>query len=366
MLEVRLLKKITNFLLDVEFKAGQEIIGVYGPSGSGKSLTLRYLAGLERPDSGRIVLNGRTLYDSTLGINVPPRERRIGFVFQNYALFPHLNVEKNIAFGLQHLPVPERQRRTALLLEKMRLEGLDKRYPHQLSGGQQQRVALARALITDPEILLLDEPFSAVDNQVKGKLEQEILGLASDYQGTVLMVTHNLREAYRMASRIITIADGRILQNDEKSKIIRYPTTRTLARIVGTKNIFDGRVIGTGEDISYIQVNEFGIKLTVNEKINPGKEVILGIRPTEIRLITDFSPDANSSYNRFASRVTQVVEGVDSFTIFLALNSPDSTIRSYHLQAEIKRSEMKNLQLRTGEMVEVYLPPEDLILIREK
>jgi molybdate transport system ATP-binding protein len=183
LLEIRLKKSLPGFRLDVAFSVGSEVLAILGPSGSGKTMTLQCIAGLVCPDEGYIRLNNKVLLDSTAGVCLPPRMRKVGFVFQNYALFPHLTVKENVAFGIRNLHCPEGATRVAHWLEKMNISGLDNRYPRQLSAGQQQRVALARALAAEPEILLLDEPFSALDTQVKERLELELANLQSYYRG---------------------------------------------------------------------------------------------------------------------------------------------------------------------------------------
>lgn len=194
-------KQLANFKLNVAFTAQQETLGILGGSGSGKSMTLRCLAGVETPTRGRIVLNGRTLFDADRQINLPCDQRRVSLVFQNYALFPHLTVAQNIAFGLQHLPKLLRQQQVTQQLALVKLQGLGDRFPHQISGGQQQRVALARALAIEPELLLLDEPFSALDTHLRNQMEQQLLATLSSYQGITLFVTHNLEEAYRLCGK---------------------------------------------------------------------------------------------------------------------------------------------------------------------
>ena len=223
MLEVKIRKSLPGFSLDVAFNVDREILAIIGPSGSGKTMTLLCIAGLIRPDEGYVRLNGKVLWDSARGLSLPPRQRKVGFVFQNYALFPHLTVYDNIAFGIRHLPRREVDERVSRLLDRMNIQGLGHRYPGQLSGGQQQRVAVARALAPEPEVLLMDEPFSALDAQVKERLEDELLALQNFYQGTVLFVTHDLAEGYRVSSRMAVYESGRILQCDSKQKVIAAP-----------------------------------------------------------------------------------------------------------------------------------------------
>ncbi|MGH2413649.1 MAG: molybdate ABC transporter permease subunit, partial [Microcystaceae cyanobacterium] len=191
-------KQLPSFWLNVAFSTQNQPLGLLGASGAGKSMILRCIAGLEKPDKGRIVLNGRVLFDSQRGINLPSCDRHIGFLWQNYALFPHLTVADNIAFGLsQGKSAACAKQQVESYLVSMQLQGLSRRYPHELSGGQQQRVALARALASNPEALLLDEPFSALDTHLRDRVEKLLIATVKQYQGVTLFVTHNLEEAYR-------------------------------------------------------------------------------------------------------------------------------------------------------------------------
>src|SRR5919199_2383940 len=202
-------KQLHGFFLNVSFSGNEHALGLLGASGSGKSMTLRCIAGIDTPMKGRIVLNGRVLFDSEQGINIPSRDRRIGFLFQNYALFPHLTVAQNIAFsfpqGTSRLTVKQQ---VETQITAMQLEGLANRYPHELSGGQQQRVALARALASQPEALLLDEPFSALDTHLRAQLEKQLISTLATYQGVTLFVTHNLEEAYRVCRDLLVLERG--------------------------------------------------------------------------------------------------------------------------------------------------------------
>jgi len=217
MLDVTIRKSLGDFKLHANFHADNEILGVLGPSGSGKSITLRSIAGIETPNEGRIVVNDRVLFDSREKVNILPRQRNIGYVFQNYALFPHLTVKENIAFGLQGLNKRDKTDRVQETLHIFRLKDRENHYPAQLSGGQQQRVSLARTLITRPDLLLLDEPFSALDNHIKRHLENELLEIIrNNFTGTVLLVTHNIEEAHRLCNRILVYAHGKSVQMGDK------------------------------------------------------------------------------------------------------------------------------------------------------
>src|SRR5216117_4369198 len=177
---VAIVKRLPGFTLDVRWEADQSVIGLFGPSGAGKTLTLQCLAGLMRPDAGRIVVGDRVFFDAAAGVDLPPQARRIGYVFQGYALFPHLTVVKNIGFGLSDRSRGERARRSAEVIERLGLGGFERRYPRELSGGQRQRVALGRALAIDPALLLLDEPLSALDAPLRRALRDELRALLTD------------------------------------------------------------------------------------------------------------------------------------------------------------------------------------------
>jgi molybdate transport system permease protein len=261
-LEVAIEKQVSGFRLAVEFTADGSPLGLLGPSGSGKTMTLRAIAGLEKPDRGRIVLHGRVLFDSERGINVPARERRIGLLFQNYALFPHLTVAENIAFGLRRVPRPERTRRVAAQLAATHLNNLASRYPASLSGGEQQRVALARALAVEPAALLLDEPFSALDTHLRGALERQLRETMETYRGSTLFVSHNLEEAYRVCEELVVLARGGVAARGPKEDIFRQPPTLEVARLTGCKNFSRARRTAYG----LIEALDWGCKLRVTQQ----------------------------------------------------------------------------------------------------
>jgi molybdate transport system permease protein len=278
-LEVAIEKKLPGFYLAVKFTADGAPVGLLGPSGSGKTLTLRAIAGQETPDRGRIVLHGRVLYDSEQGINLPARERRIGLLFQNYALFPHLTVAENIAFGLQRLPAQDRNGRVAKQLAAAHLDGLANRYPATLSGGEQQRVALARALAIEPAALLLDEPFSALDTHLRGALERQLRETLGSYQGSTIFVSHNLEEAYRVCEELVVLTGGSVAARGPKEDVFRYPPSLEVARLTGCKNYSRARRNASG----MIEAMDWGCALRVTQKFSkqPGH---VAIRAHHIRV----------------------------------------------------------------------------------
>lgn len=235
-LHVRIRKTFGTFRLDTEFSAEGGVLGLLGASGCGKSLTLRCIAGIERPEEGRIELNGRVLFDSEARIDLPPQQRRVGYLFQQYALFPNMTAEKNIAAGARHLPRAARAGAVARMMERMQITDLRGKYPAQLSGGQQQRTALARIMIGEPELLLLDEPFSALDAHLRDRMEQEVMDIIRQFGRPAILVSHDRDEIFRMSDRIAVYHDGRIEAFDEKHALFRSPGTYTAALLTGCKN----------------------------------------------------------------------------------------------------------------------------------
>lgn len=246
--QIRIRKHLDAFVLDVELDVGAGLTVLFGPSGAGKTLTLQAVAGLLTPDSGHISINGECVFDSERGVNLPPQRRRVGYVMQDYALFPHMTVAENIAFGLVDRTRREKRQIVSEMLHVMRLEGLGDRRPGQLSGGQRQRVALARALVTHPRILLLDEPFAALDTPLRSRLRRDLLEIKHRFDMPILFVTHDLEEAHMLADQMAVYNAGRVLQVGPPREILQRPANRTVARFTGAQNIFSGQVIYAGDD----------------------------------------------------------------------------------------------------------------------
>lgn len=216
-LYVNIAKRLNQFNLQVEFNLENGLTGLMGASGSGKSMTLKCIAGIELPDSGKIVLDGKVLFDSEAKVNLPPQKRNVGYLFQSYALFPNMNVLENILCGLQAkgLSDAEANERAQKLVEKFKLQGLEKSYPRQLSGGQKQRVALARLLAAEPEVILLDEPFSALDEDLKEDLQRELRAALAEFGGVALLVSHNKSEIKKLCNSAYVIKQGQVAKASE-------------------------------------------------------------------------------------------------------------------------------------------------------
>lgn len=297
-------KDLRSFHLKAKFEAGDETISLLGASGCGKSMTLRCIAGVEIPDRGRIVVDGVTLFDSEKKINLTPQQRRTGLLFQNYALFPNMTVLGNIKTGAKR--EKDSQKRNIMVqsvLERFGLEELSGRYPHQLSGGQQQRVALARILVSSPRILLLDEPFSALDSHLRFRLEQEVRQVLREFGKTAVLVSHDRDEVFRMSDRIAIMEKGSIQAVGTNREVFSAPQTREGASLTGCKFISAVKSVGPGR----VYALDWDMELDVPECDFEIKSI--GIRMHSIR--------SGGSENRILCHVTEEIENPFSYTLLL-------------------------------------------------
>jgi molybdate transport system ATP-binding protein len=287
MLSVDIQRHIGVFHLRPRFEAGNELVVLFGPSGCGKSLTLQTVAGLLTPDSGHIDLpGGRVAFDAESGTNLPPQERSVGYVVQDLALFPHMTAVNNIEFGLSAWPKQRRTARISQLVTLLSLGGLEDRRPRELSGGQQQRVALARALAAEPSLLLLDEPFSALDTPLRATLRREVAGLRKRLDLTALFVTHDLSEAYALADRVVVMDDGAVLQQGPSAEVLSSPATRRVAELTEVRNIIPGEVVAFAEGTAVVQTPWFTATVRDHEQPPRGK-VYVCIRPEHTLLLRE-------------------------------------------------------------------------------
>ena len=317
-------KELSSFNLDVSMESKGGIIGLLGASGSGKSMTLKCIAGIEKADSGKIIINDKVLFDSEKKINVKTKDRKVGFLFQNYALFPHMTIKDNIEIGLEQ------------------------RYPWQLSGGQQQRVALARALITSPDILLLDEPFSALDNHLRATMERELVEILKDYNGTVVFVTHDIAEAYRVCDKIIVFDSGKASNIREKNLLFENPLSFAEAKLTGCKNISKAKKL---ED-NLILAEDWDLKLKCSS--NNRDTDYIAIRSHNIKLFKGQENDENV----FTMSIENIVENPFDYTLYIrSIKSNKSNLIHFTISKE-------EMVFDINEKIKVKFEPEYLFTFK--
>jgi len=286
-LEVDIRKSYRGFRLDVKFEA-EGRYALMGASGSGKSLTLQAIAGVMTPDEGRIALNGEVLFDSARGVDLPPQARGVGLMFQHYALFPTMTVMENVVCGLRAKKPRDAKERAEALIQRLHLGGLERLYPAQLSGGQQQRVALARILASEPRLILLDEPFSALDSHLRWQLEREVDEALKGFHGISLMVTHDFDEAFRLCGRMAVLDAGAVRASGEKWDLYENPKTLAAARMTGCRNIARAEKIGANR----LKAVDWGIELVSSHPMPAGVRYV-GVRAGAIRE-ADPAPGVNT------------------------------------------------------------------------
>ena len=343
-------KKLGDFTLDVKFEAEQETLALLGDSGCGKSMTLKCIAGVVRPDEGVIRINGRTVFDSAKKIDLKPQQRRVGYLFQNYALFPNMTVAENIMTGLERkgrMPKDERRRQAMQFVAGLRLDGLEDRYPAELSGGQQQRTALARILASEPDILLLDEPFSALDATLRWEMEQVVRATIAEFPGTTLLVTHDRDEVYRLSDTVAVYKDGHIDVLDEKWHLFAHPQTATAARLSGCKNLSPAHREG-----DRLIADDWDISFAFPESGDNADPAWVGLRAHRFRLCGPDDPYA------FEFEVVNRIE--DTFSYILQIRK-----RGSQTERLIRWEIEKALHVDVPDTGYVSLPVEEILLLRE-
>lgn len=368
-LRVDIEKKLGNFKLRVFLEAEEETLALLGASGCGKSMTLKCIAGIEKPDRGKIVLNGRTLFDSEKKINLSVQERRTGLVFQNYALFPNMTVQQNVAAGARREKnTAKRAKLVRNFMESFGLVSQAEKYPSELSGGQQQRVALARALVSDPDILLLDEPFAALDSHLRFQLERKVRQVLDSFGKTVLLVTHDRDEAYRMSNRVAVMQGGRIEAVGEKKAVFAAPGTKNSAILTGCKNISRAKAL----DETHLMALDWGVELYA--PCIPKDLEYVGIRMHHIR--------EGTGENHFRCTVEEIIENPFSYTFLLRAAGGEETFGweidkelwklTHDRAADVKMPEdrrkcgsLTGVQALCGQTVTVSFPANALLLLRK-
>ena len=335
-------KKLGDFQLKVKLEAANETLALLGPSGCGKSMTLKCIAGIEKPDRGRILVDDVVLFDSEKKINLSPQQRRTGLLFQNYALFPNMTVFQNIRAGASRERDKNRREKAAAdIMEQFELTALAAHYPHQLSGGQQQRVVLARILVSDPQMLLLDEPFSALDSHLRFRLEQEVREVICRFGKTVLLVSHDRDEVYRMADSIAIMDGGTIQTAGEKKAVFRDPKTARGAILTGCKNISRAEIL----DEYHVKALDWGITLKTAKPTHGVTAV--GIRMHDIRL--------GAGENSLLTRVVEEIENPFSYTVMVQTKDQSSP-----MGVELGKEQWNGVR---GETLQICLPSEAILLL---
>lgn len=360
-LSFSLKKSLPGFDLDITLSLKDELLVLFGPSGAGKSMLLKMISGMVPPDEGEVRIGYEALYSSASGLSVPMRKRKVGFLFQDYALFPHMTVFQNIAYGVNGAE-KEAGEMVAGLVSVMRLSGLEKRYPHELSGGQKQRTALARTLAAGPRILLLDEPFSALDYQVREKLRADLINIHKLFPVTTIVVTHDLEEAFMLGRRIAVINNGRIEQEGTREEVFYRPATKNVARFMGVKNIFDGEVSSVQGRTLTIKTQEIGEMKAVRDEehsISPGQRVSLCIRPEEIIVIRpDRMIEGKVQDNILEGLILDAIGKGSTHVLYLRVGSGDN-----FLKVELPNFVLRKLALAPGRRITVSLKKEDIWVI---
>lgn len=337
-------KKFKSFSLDVSLNIGNQILAILGASGSGKSLTLGTVAGIIKPDEGKIVVNDRVIFNSTENINLPTQKRKTGLMFQNYALFPNMTVKQNLEAAQKNF---YDEREINDMLHKFKLDAVKDFFPAQVSGGQQQRTALARMLLSRPQIIMLDEPFSALDSHLRFQMERELLDSLKNFEGSVLLVSHNRDEAFRLCERIAVLHNGHVEIEGWKDDVFNNPQTRNAAILTGCKNISRAEKINEGKFFAV----DWGIELECRECSYEIK--YLGIRMHSIK-------HEVHDNNCFECRVIQVIENPFSFTLMLVPENAKKNINPIGWEID------KNLWQRIkAPAVRVYFPPENILMLKE-
>ena len=351
-LQAALSKTLENFTLNVLIETAAGAVGLLGPSGSGKSMTLRMIAGVVTPDAGRITLNGRVLFDSETGTNLTPAQRKIGIIFQDYALFPHLTVSGNVGFGLQDLPAAERRARVEQLLSSIHIAELADRFPREISGGQRQRVAIARCMAMQPDALLLDEPFAALDPHLRRKTEEQLRDTLAHFHGPVVFVTHDMEEAFRFCTDLLVLNHGHVIAHGPKQELFERPRTVAAARLTGCKNVAEAARLGD----HLIEVPSWGCRLSSSAPV-PQTLTHLGYRSHQILF-----EDRAAGENVFPCWLVSTSEAPHEMTLYLRLGPKPGPGDPPHLQADVSK-DLGRILCTRPQPWSIMLDPARLLLL---
>ena len=359
--------RVGGFSLEADWHIEEgEVLVLFGPSGAGKTTTLRAIAGLVRPEEGRVELGGQVVYDSAVYISVPVHRRQIGYLTQQYHLFPHLNVAGNIAYGLPDRRQPDASGKVERLAKMLRLEGLEDRRTWQLSGGQQQRVALARALATNPQLLLLDEPFASLDNELRRELRRGLRAMLVDSPIPVLLVTHDREEALALGDSVQVIDGGRIVDRGEPLQVLGQPGRGRVARLAGVENLLTMTVESRNPQDGTMICTGGGVKLEIPLDAAPSgqsdgpqqrENITVGIRSSDIILASE-EPRGTSARNRIPGAVASVDPRPPGYEVTL-----DCGVR---IRAQVTGAAMSEMGIRPGQNVWAVFKASSCFLVQEE
>lgn len=350
-LVVDIKKRLGSLSLDVKFEVTNGVFAILGASGCGKSMTLKCISGIEKPDSGYIELDGNVFFDSKKNININPQKRNVGYLFQNYALFPNMNVEENIKTGIRKNKYSKINEESTLLgtIKKFHITGLEKRYPNELSGGEQQRTALGRIFISNPKIIMLDEPLSALDSFMKWSLEQVIIERLNEFNGISLFVSHNRDEVYRICDNIGILENGKLEIIEEKHKLFANPKTYSAALLTGCKNFSKAKKISENE----IEATDWNIIINQN-KIVPNDIRYIGIRSHFF-----FDPlykQTEEEYIYIECKIIKIIEDIFSYIIML---KPINGKYESYVRWDIEKNDIK--KYATGKKLKLAAKKNDIM-----
>jgi molybdate transport system ATP-binding protein len=342
-----------GFSLDIEFQAGAGVTVLFGPSGSGKTLTLDSIAGFVRPEEGRILLDDQILFDAGTRVHLAPQARNCGYVFQNYALFPHMSLRENLAFAAERRPRLERHRRVSEMLERFRLNEVAGLRPHEVSGGQRQRCSIARALIGGPRLLLLDEPAQGLDAPLRGELYEVLRQVRADFHTPALLVTHDLDECFELGEEMLVLTEGRIVQSGAPTAILEQPASADVARLLGAFNLIPAeiRALDPGRNSSRVRVGQHELEGPYFPGRLRGDRVTVCLRPEQL---TASASNGRPGPNQIPATLERTVEKPQLVRMeFIAGSAP-----GFPILVDVSRAEFE--RLRKGAEWVVEFPREGL------
>lgn len=361
-LSVEIKSKLNIFEMDISLKTTSKRIGILGASGSGKSMLLKYISGIIAPDEGVIKLNDEILFDSSKKINIKPQKRNVAYMFQNYALFPTMSVRENIEIIIEGNK-EYREKKASELMKRFCIDNIANKMPRDLSGGQQQRVALARIMAYEPKLILLDEPFSAMDNDLKEKLQMELEEMVADYDGIIIMVSHSRDEIYRFSDELIIIDNGGIVEYGKTKNVFDFPKTIQGAKMVGINNVLSAKI----KDDLMLNIPEINLDIKLDKKELAYSRNInyVGIKDIDIKIM---KPDEVSE-NSFDMNIEKVYEGIEDIKVLLSIKKDSDIVETSEATknifiARLSKSKEK-IDIVEGSLLKISIDKEKVIPLEE-